>query len=380
MTVTTEARGADPASVSGSGATVTLPEVRAERCVHSLCETASCSQCVQACPIGAWQLNDDGLFLDTTRCDGCGLCAAACTQEALQMPGRALVIERAGLRMALAACERAVSGGGAGVLPCVHAIGLRALARFAAQGVDAIFLCLGDCRGCSRAGARRIEEDLRVLNRILRSRKLPPLLSESLAERVWIGWRGGRRADNAVSTERRRFLFNSVREVARLARVLPETEEPDLPRPASAMLERRGTGLAEWRPQLDGGRCDGCDACVRLCPTRALQHETTAGVYRVLPDACTGCGLCSDVCGAQAIEPVALGAAAAYDVPLAGSRCRACGVAFHLPVPAATGASLCPVCRKANPYRLLFQVLDQADTCPGRVDPEPEHAGTGGVS
>jgi Pyruvate/2-oxoacid:ferredoxin oxidoreductase delta subunit len=354
---------------------VVLPKVQADRCVHSLCETASCSHCVQACPAGAWHLNDDGLFLDTVRCDGCGLCAAACTQEALQIPVSALVIERAGLRMALAACERAVSGGGAGVLPCVHAMGLRGLARLAAQGVDAIFLCVGDCHGCSRAGARRVEEDLRVLNRILRSRQLPPLLSETVAERIWIGWRGGHRADSAVSTERRRFLFNSVREIARLARVLPETEERELPRPASAMLERRGTGLAEWRPQLDVGRCDGCDACMRLCPTDALQHETTAGVYRVFPDACTGCRLCSDACSAQAIEPVALGEAAAYEVPLADSRCRACGVAFHLPVSAANGASLCPVCVKANHYRLLFQLLDPADA--GLGQPEPGHAGTG---
>ena len=296
------------------------------------------------------------------------------------MPASALVIERAGLHMALAACEHAVSGGGAGVVPCVHAIGLRGLARLAAQGVDALFLCVGECRGCSRAGARRIDEDLQVLNRILRSRQSPPLLSESVAERIWIAWRGERRAEGAVSTERRRFLFNSLSEFARLARVLPKTGEPELPQSASAILERRGTaGLAEWRPQLDAGRCDGCDACMRLCPTQALQHDTTAGVYRVHPDACTGCRLCSDVCGAQAIEPVALGEAAGYEVPLADSRCRACGATFHRSVSAATGASICPVCRKANHWRRLFQVLDQTDGGHAQVVTEPEHAGTGGA-
>jgi len=356
---------------------VVLPKVQADRCVHSLCETATCRHCVQACPAGAWQLNDDGLFLDTTRCDGCGLCTAACTQEALKIPASALVIERARLRMALAACEHAVGGGGAGVLPCVHAIGLRGLARLAAQGVETIFLCVGECQVCSRAGARRIDEDLRTLNRILRSRQLPPLLCESLAARIWLGWRGVPRADEAVSTERRRFLFNGVREVARLARVLPESEEPELPRPASALLERRGLGLTEWHPQLDAGRCEGCDACVRLCPTQALQHDAGAGVYRVHPDACTGCGLCGDVCGAKAIEPLALGEAGPYEVPLAGSRCRACGVDFHLPVSAATGMSLCPVCRSANHYRLLFQVLDPAEARPGAVFPESKPPPTG---
>jgi Pyruvate/2-oxoacid:ferredoxin oxidoreductase delta subunit len=105
---------------------VALPEVQAERCVHSLCETATCGHCVQACPAGAWQLNDDGLFLDTTRCDGCGLCTAACGQEALKIPASALVIERAGLRTALAACEHAVGGGVRECFPAFTRLGCAA--------------------------------------------------------------------------------------------------------------------------------------------------------------------------------------------------------------------------------------------------------------
>jgi ferredoxin len=356
---------------------VALPEVRAERCVHSLCETATCGHCVQACPVGAWQLNDEGLFLDTTRCDGCGLCAAACGQEALKIPASALVMERAGQRTAFAACEQAVGEGGAGVLPCVHAIGVRGLARLVAQGVHAVFICTGDCHGCSRAEARRIDADLRTMNRILRSRHLPPLHCERVAERIWLEWRGVSRAAEGVSTERRRFLFSGLREVARLAHVLPESEQPGLPLPASAGLEGQGIGLAEWRPQLDAGRCEGCDACARLCPTQSLRHDAGAGAYRVHPDACTGCGLCADVCDLKAIEPLPLGKAAPYEIPLAGSRCRRCGVDFHLPVSAATDTSLCPVCRSANHHRMLFQVLGPADARPGAAFAEPKPAPTG---
>ena len=60
-----------------------IPEVIPERCVHSLCEVASCTRCVDACPQEAWLLDDASLKIDTSRCDGCGLCVAACTESAL---------------------------------------------------------------------------------------------------------------------------------------------------------------------------------------------------------------------------------------------------------------------------------------------------------
>jgi ferredoxin len=63
-----------------------IPEIIPERCVHSLCEVAACTRCVDACPRHAWILDDASLRIDTKLCDGCGLCISACPEAAL-LPG-----------------------------------------------------------------------------------------------------------------------------------------------------------------------------------------------------------------------------------------------------------------------------------------------------
>ncbi len=64
----------------------TIPEIIPERCVHSRCEVAECTRCIDACPQQAWLLDDDNLSIDTSLCDGCGLCITACPEAALS-PG-----------------------------------------------------------------------------------------------------------------------------------------------------------------------------------------------------------------------------------------------------------------------------------------------------
>lgn len=56
------------------------------RCVH---ETGPC---LHACPRQALTRGSDGLAIDRSLCDGCGLCAAACPTEALQVAGRQVTV------------------------------------------------------------------------------------------------------------------------------------------------------------------------------------------------------------------------------------------------------------------------------------------------
>jgi len=54
-------------------------------------------------------------------------------------------------------------------------------------------------------------------------------------------------------------------------------------------------------PLIDPGRCDGCELCLRVCPTGALAME--AGVAIVIqPMACDYTGLCERVCPRGAIQ------------------------------------------------------------------------------
>jgi ferredoxin len=53
-------------------------------------------------------------------------------------------------------------------------------------------------------------------------------------------------------------------------------------------------------PQIDPQKCNGCELCVRVCPTKALELRDGKAVV-ANPLACEYSGLCEAVCPTQAI-------------------------------------------------------------------------------
>ncbi len=55
---------------------------------------------------------------------------------------------------------------------------------------------------------------------------------------------------------------------------------------------------------IDRDRCDGCWACVRSCPTAALESRASEGAAEILwnPGRCIFCGRCEMVCPRQAVR------------------------------------------------------------------------------
>lgn len=218
-----------------------IPEVVAERCVHSHCEVASCTRCVDACPRDAWLLDDASLKIDTARCDGCGLCVAACTESAL-------------------------------------------------------------------VGNSPVAEVAPVINR-----------------RQFL---------------RKAIAFSPEQSMA------PPVALPQTPFVPTFIVEN----------------CNGCDACIQLCPHQALQLEKqeddgqTALVYRVQAERCTGCGICVDVCELNAIEVRPTEPTGRSEIPLVQARCKACGSHFHYPADGNSLRQHCRICARSNHHRQLFQV------------------------
>lgn len=50
---------------------------------------------------------------------------------------------------------------------------------------------------------------------------------------------------------------------------------------------------------VDADRCDGCEECIKLCPTDVFEFTNKA--YPARPQNCLGCRSCEAVCKSKAV-------------------------------------------------------------------------------
>jgi ferredoxin len=358
---------AEPASRRtwlGPGASL-APEVVADRCVHSHLEQASCRACVDACPRGAFILDDECLGVDTGRCDACGVCIPACPQGAVLGtfgPVTYRIGSEPGTFTAFAACAPALGPiGEPGVVPCLHALGLRELLALRCDGVTRLIVSRGECGRCPRGSATPIDTYLEAARRILAARGVMVLATVSLDPVAWRRAREAAARQPRPGLDRRAFFRHAVDAVVEQVMSRADGEVGShlavAGRAPGRWFPTTGPGqLVPFAPEIDSARCTGCDACARLCPEGAIRAEPDA--YRLDPDACTGCGVCVDLCTQGAVTVRHLAVPVRTLIPLHRGKCRACGTPFHTPSQDRAGADLCPVCALTHHHRRLFQVLD----------------------
>jgi ferredoxin len=346
-----------------------LPGIDADACVYATFDQADCKACVDACPKHAWVLDDYTLGLDTDACDGCGLCVPACHNGALHIHFPWVIRTFGGLQLALFACEYSDIHEEPGILPCIHALGLRQLLLLYNSGIQNLLTATANCEDCARHNSKGIHHKLERLNSLLHERKQPPL---NILDRSSHAWKTIFNTDEVVSQgtqmPRRQFLRGGGQLLRRQLVVVDPLNLPEgRTTPPGQLLPATDNENVHWpwAPHLDESQCNGCDACMKLCPTDALQlindKENSSPGYQLNPASCTGCGICTAVCELQAISVHSMSLSTPRSIYLTENRCTACGNTFHLPRDnnSQPDAQLCRICQEHNHSRNLYQVLNE---------------------
>ncbi len=343
-----------------------LPEIDADACVYAYFEQADCHACVDACPTQAWVLGDESLGLDTDACDGCGLCVPACPGGALHVHLPWVIRPFAGRIIALFACEQSGIEKNEAALSCIHSLGVRQLLLLYNSGIEYLLIATAECANCTRHQQSGIHERIEQLNKLLHERRKPPMKILQRSDQVWMRiFNTDEMISRGTQLTRRKFLRGGGELIRHQLLVADPLNLPECRTiPPGQLLPNAEDHEVHWpwSPGIDESLCNGCDACIKLCPTDALQlNQETEGAsseYRLNPADCNGCGICSTACELQAITIHRWSLFKDHTIELTEKRCTACGNSFHLPLQNSQSQEpLCRICRKHNHSSNLFQVL-----------------------
>ncbi|MHB1122993.1 MAG: ATP-binding protein [Ramlibacter sp.] len=321
-------------STGSATAVAAQPAVRVERalCSRFRCSMSRCTACATVCPLpGVVRFGEQGVEISAA-CNGCGACASACPNGALepaegerQLTRRIRRQVRPGAAFRIA-CSRS-QGSAELVLPCLARLSEAHVLEAVRGGAQCVEFLAPDCSGCElRKAAPQWQRTLQAARSLCRCAGL----SEDRVQRRAVPY--GQALETTQGSQvnaGRRALFRSISERWK-ATDGPPADTAEAPAPFRELVRKsqenpKRSGLLEVMealrdgparptpvPALDvslatlevDGRCTGCGVCETLCPVGALSHSDTGGVYalKLQPQLCTGCGICQTACFHKAIR------------------------------------------------------------------------------
>lgn len=295
----------------------------------------TCSRCLEVCPLKGIRISHRELEL-TESCKSCGLCAGVCPTGALslQEPTESMLLdsltERAqqGKSVTITCNKQGAASQGVHTVPCLGSLSLPFLMALDRLPQPAQLVYKEEvCAGCELQGIPLLKEKLRQGREMAADLELSQGRIRCTATAPQLKAERGQAREEVLDSQRRMFLFS----VFHLAKKLPAAVTSYLfesegknggPQAVSvshshALLgialaevkeENKDRELAQFSKPHAAGSCYFCNACALLCPLGALQLSREGKSLLLLhdPRRCSGCGLCSAVCGFDALKQVPL--------------------------------------------------------------------------
>ncbi len=300
-----------------------------ELCLNLRGRTLSCNSCADACNVDALDLTEDAIELNSESCTGCGACLPSCPAGVLQLSGfspRRFVEVLESKDEAHIHCSASTDKGGGVVIPCHRVLDARLIAAaFASGGTNTFHLHgLTHCEACDKGNAIDYVTEVQQQLEYWFGEEAPQLV---LAEEC-ITVEGDRQYQNQPQMSRRNFLrFAGVQALESATQWLVPIEEEEETlalqgfyqgevdrQQAEVYQSLLAEHVAElpwtttelpWRSRTLNDECSACLSCGQRCPTGALQAEESQAGRGISfePVLCTDCGLCTQLCPMNAVEP-----------------------------------------------------------------------------
>jgi ferredoxin len=290
------------------------------RCASGRSELLGCEYCLP-CPYGAIQREGVKLAFSDAGCLGCGLCASLCPLSVPQLrayPNQVLYdqIEQLlasdmGTKVILLSCldnaEKLASVGRREIhypavlplfVPCIDVISETHLLSAFERGADGVILW------CSpESHPERLEPMIAFVRKTLSAFGLgdrvlalddAPFDPDEFAKRITDFVR--RLKPSPLRKKKPEPIDFTARKRAILQALVVALSQKTGVQPA---LREAGAAYPFAEVGIDAAKCTLCNACVTLCPTKALSKSENAIHFRYAD--CIACGLCEQACPEEAI-------------------------------------------------------------------------------
>jgi ferredoxin len=292
-----------------------------KRCASGRSELLGCEYCLP-CPYGAIQREGVKLVFSDAGCLGCGLCASLCPLSVPQLrtyPNRMLYEQLEQLlaadmdmKVVLFACrdnaEKLATVGRRGIpyppvlplfVPCIDVIAETHLLAAFERGADGVILW-----GCPESHPKRLDPAIRFTRKALAAFGLSDrvlVLDDASLEPDDFGKRltefVNHLKPSPLRKKRPEPIDFTAPKRAILQQVLGALSQKTGVRPA---LREESVAYPFAEVVVDASTCTLCNACVTLCPMKALRKSENAIQFRYAD--CIACGLCEQACPEEAIS------------------------------------------------------------------------------